>query len=63
MLFFQAEPQSIFCKDSARREQEKRESQWIFFFHAEPQPIFCKDMKKFSNCLRIIFEKQRFEAI
>ena len=41
--FFYAEPQPIFCKDSARREQDKKRSQWIFFFHAEPQPIFCKD--------------------
>ena len=29
----------IRCKDSARREQDKKRSQWIFFFHTEPQPI------------------------
>ena len=45
---FQSDTQSdisfliILCKDSARREQDKKRSQWIFFFHAEPQPIFCK---------------------
>ena len=33
---------TAFCKDSAKRVQDKMKSRRIYIFHAELQPIFAK---------------------